>query len=171
MLAFAQDNEREFMQGVDHGLAAAAKDRGLEYRLALANNDAARMVEQVERFLASKVGGVVAAPVDPASLSRSLQEVIWSGGYVGTIVPPPATSLLNAPQYVTGKALADAAAAYINGTLGGKANVVLLTQDSIEFLAPRFVALRDALQDHSGRHHRRRHLAHTRSTRRAASRR
>ena len=29
------------------------------------------------------------------------------------IVPPPATSLLNAPQYVTGKALTDAAAAYI----------------------------------------------------------
>ena len=30
---------------------------------------------------------------------------MWSGGYVGTIVPPPATSLLNAPQYATGKAL------------------------------------------------------------------
>jgi len=28
VLAFAQDNEREFMQGVGRGLAAAAKDRG-----------------------------------------------------------------------------------------------------------------------------------------------
>ena len=146
VLAFAQDNEREFMQGVDHGLAMAAKDRGLEYRRALANNDAAKMVEQVQLLLASKVGGVVAAPVDPASLSHSLQEVIWSGGYVGTIVPPPATSLLNAPQYETGKALADAAAAYIKDKLGGKANVVLLTQDQIEFLAPRFAALRDAMK-------------------------
>ena len=27
----------------------------------------------------------------PASLSHSLQEIMWSGGYVGTIVPPPAT--------------------------------------------------------------------------------
>ena len=87
------------------------------------------MVEQVQLFLASKVGAVVAAPVDPASLSHSLQEIIWAGAYVGTIVPPPATSLLNAPQYVTGKALADAAAAYIKDKLGGKANVVLLTQD------------------------------------------
>ncbi len=50
VLAFAQDNEREFMQGVDHGLAAAAKDRGLEYRRALANNDAAKGVEQVQLF-------------------------------------------------------------------------------------------------------------------------
>ena len=32
-LAFAQDNEREFMQGVSRGLAMAAKDRGLEYQV------------------------------------------------------------------------------------------------------------------------------------------
>jgi ribose transport system substrate-binding protein len=53
VLAFAQDNEREFMQGVDRGLAMAAKNRGLEYRNAVANNDAAKMVEQVQPFLAS----------------------------------------------------------------------------------------------------------------------
>ncbi len=150
VLAFAQDNEREFMQGVDHGLEMAAKDRGLEYRRALANNDAAKMVEQVQLLLAAKVGAIVAAPVDPASLSHSLQEVIWSGGYIGTIVPPPATSLLNAPQYETGKRLADLAAAYIKDKLGGKANVVLLTQDQIEFLAPRFQAFRDVLKQIPG---------------------
>jgi len=150
VLAFAQDNEREFMQGVDHGLEMAAKDRGLEYRRALANNDAAKMVEQVQLLLASKVGGIVAAPVDPASLSHSLQEVMWSGGYVGTIVPPPATELLNAPQYLTGRTLADIAAAYIKDKLGGKANVVLLTQDQIEFLAPRFAAFRDAMKEIPG---------------------
>ncbi len=150
VLAFAQDNEREFMQGVDSGLAMAAKNRGLEYRRAVANNDAAKMVEQVQLFLSSKVGAVVAAPVDPASLSHSLQEIMWQGGYVGTIVPPPATSLLNAPQYATGKALTDAAIAYINDKLGGKANVVLLTQDQIEFLAPRFAAMRDGLKQLPG---------------------
>lgn len=150
VLAFAQDNEREFMQGVDFGLSTAAKNRGLEYRRALANNDAAKMVEQVQLLLAAKVGAIVAAPVDPASLSHSLQEVIWSGGYIGTIVPPPATSLLNAPQYETGKRLADLAAAYIKDKLGGKANVVLLTQDQIEFLAPRFKAFRDVLKQIPG---------------------
>ena len=129
------------------------------------------MIEQVEAFRAAKVGAVVAAPVDPASLEPSLQEVIWAGGYVGTVVPPPATSLLNAPQYLTAKTLGDAAAAYISDKLGGKANVVLLTHDSLQFLAPRFVAMRDSLSDMPGRHHRRRHLAESRSTRRAASRR
>lgn len=146
VLAFAQDNEREFMQGVKLGLGLAAKDRKLKFIVALADNDGSKMIEQVQGFLSSKVGAVVAAPVDPASLARSLQEIIWAGGYVGTVVPPPATSLLNAPQYLTGKVLADAAVLHIREQLGGKANVVLLTHDSLQFLAPRFAAMRDALQ-------------------------
>lgn len=146
VLGFAQDNERKFMQGVSQGLAQAARDRGLEYRVALANNDANRMIEQVQGFRRARVGAVVAAPVDAAGLSRHLQQVIWGGAFVGTVVPPPATSILNAPQYLTGKVLGDAAAAYIRDRLGGRARVVLLTHDSLQFLAPRFVAMRDSLR-------------------------
>ena len=150
ILGFAQDNERQFMQGVARGLGLAAGNRGLEYRVSRAVNDPARMIEQVQAFRSASVGAVVAAPVDPPSLSRSLQQLIWSGAYVGTVVPPPATSLLNAPQYLTGKVLGDAAAAYIRGRLGGRARVVLLTHDSLQFLAPRFVAMRDSLKGMPG---------------------
>jgi ribose transport system substrate-binding protein len=146
VLAFAQDNEREFMRGVGRGLAAAAKDRGLEYRLALADNDPVRMIRQVQELRTNKVGAMVVAPVDPSSVSRSLQQMIWAGAYVGAVVPPPATSILNAPQYLTGKVLGDAAADYIRTRLGGNAKVVLLTHDSLQFLAPRFVAMRDSLK-------------------------
>jgi ribose transport system substrate-binding protein len=149
VLAFAKDNEREFIQGVDRGLAMAARDRGLEYRVSLADNDSRRMVENLRSLRSAQVGGIVAAPVDPGSERRALQEVMWSGAYVGTIVAPPATSLLNAPQYLTGKTLGDAAAAYIRRNLP-RANVVLLTHDSIEFLTPRFVALRDSLKSIPG---------------------
>jgi ribose transport system substrate-binding protein len=92
----------------------------------------------------------VTPPVDPTALGPKLQEVMWAGGYVGTVVPPPATTILNAPQYLTGKTLGDAAAAYIRDTLGGKADVVLLTQDSMQFLSPRFAAMRDSLRDIQG---------------------
>jgi ribose transport system substrate-binding protein len=61
-------------------------------------------------------------------------------------VPPPATTILNAPQYRTGKVLAEAAAAHIRTRLGGKAKVVLLTHDNLQFLAPRFTAMRDTLR-------------------------
>jgi ribose transport system substrate-binding protein len=150
VLAFAQDNERDFMMGVRHGLSAAARDRGLEFRVAVGNNDPVKMIEQVDAFVADGVGAIVAAPVDPMSLSHSLQAMIWRGGYVGTVVPPPATSLLNAPQYRTGRVLGDAAANYIRTHLAGKANVVLLTHDGLQFLAPRFVAMRDALRNMPG---------------------
>ena len=147
VLAFAQDNERKFMQGVAQGLELAAKDRGLEYRISHAHNDPALMIEQVQGFLTAKVGALVAAPIDAPSLAHSLQQVIWSGAYVGAVVPPPATSILNAPQYLTGRVLGDRAAEYIKRNLGGKAKVVLLTHDSLQFLAPRFTAMRDALRD------------------------
>jgi ribose transport system substrate-binding protein len=150
VLAFSQDNERKFMQGVSRGLALAARDHGLEYRVAHADNDPAKMIDQVREFLNSKVGGLVIAPVDPPSISSLLRRVIGSGAYVGAVVPPPATTVLNAPQYLTGKVLGDEAAAYIRTKLNGKAKVVLLTHDSLQFLAPRFVAMRDSLKNIPG---------------------
>jgi ribose transport system substrate-binding protein len=108
------------------------------------------MIEQIKGFLDDKVGAVVASPVDPVSLAPALQQVIWSGAYVGTVVPPPATTILNAPQYLTGKVLGDEAARYIRTRLGGKAKVVLLTHDSLQFLAPRFTAMRDSLRSVPG---------------------
>ncbi len=78
-------------------------------------------------------------------MAPALQKILWAGGYVGAVVPPPATTILNAPQYETGKVLGDAAAAYIVEKLGGRAKVVLLTHDSNQFLSRRFVAMRDAL--------------------------
>jgi ribose transport system substrate-binding protein len=150
VLAFAQDNQREFMQGVARGLALAAKDRGLMFEIAQADNDAAKMIEQIKGFRDAKVGAVVVSPVDTPSIARHLQELIWSGAYVGTVVPPPATSLLNAPQYLTGKVLADEAADFINTRLSGRARVVLFTHDSLQFLAPRFTAMRDVFRKMPG---------------------
>ena len=149
-LGFAQDNARKFIEGVGYGLERAAKDPGLSYQRVVADNDPVLQAAGVHGFIDARFGAIIAAPVDPASLAHSLQQQMWNGGYVGTIVPPPATTILNAPQYLTGKALGDAAADYIRDSFGGKADVVLLTQDSLQFLAPRFAAIRDALKDMPG---------------------
>ncbi|WP_050994382.1 sugar ABC transporter substrate-binding protein [Bradyrhizobium sp. YR681] len=149
-LAFAQDNDREFVKGIARGAAMAARDRGLSFSVSVADNSAEKMIGQIDGFRDARTGGLVIAPVDPAAVAPALRKMIWQGAYVGAVVPPPATSLLNAPQYLTGKALGDAAANYIRGKLGGRANVVLLTHDSLQFLAPRFAAMRDALKDIPG---------------------
>jgi ribose transport system substrate-binding protein len=146
-IGFAQDNDRQFIVGVGYGLGQAAEDRGLEFSARVAANDAAQQAADVDAFAAEKTGAVIVAPIDAFSLAPHLQQVIWNGGYVGAVVPPPATTILNAPQYLTGKTLADAAVRHIEQKLGGKADVVLLTHDSLQFLAPRFVAMRDVLKD------------------------
>ena len=112
----------------------------------LGDNNPQLMIQQIQRLLSERTP-VVALPVDPPSLASSLQQMIWSGVYVGTVVPPSAISLLNAPQYLTGKVLGDAAATYVRNKLSGKADVVLLTYDNLQFLSPRFVAMRDFLKD------------------------
>jgi len=145
VLAYVQENHRDFLQGVDQGLSMAARNRGLEYRRVLVENDVGKAIAEVQSLVAAKVGAMVATSPDPVAFSPALQRAIWSGAFVGTIVPPPATLLLNAPQYRTGKVLTDAAIKHINSQLGGKAKVVLLTQDTMEFLAPRFTAMRDGL--------------------------
>ena len=144
-LTFVQENEREFLQGVDYGLSLAARDRGLEYFKVVVDNDVAKAVEQLRLLRASKVGALIGTSSDATAFSHGLQEVIWSGAFVGTVMPPPATLLVNAPQYATGKVLTDAAIAYIHAKLGGKARVVLLTQDTMQYLSPRFQAMRDGL--------------------------
>lgn len=143
VLAYVQENGRDFLQGIGYGLEMAAKDRGLEYRHSVTDDDVAKALQQIAAFREAKVGGLVATSSDPTAISKSLQQAIWAGTFVGTVVPPPATLLLNAPQYATGKALTDAAIAHINAHLGGRADVVLLTQDSMEYLTPRFEAMRD----------------------------
>jgi ribose transport system substrate-binding protein len=75
-----------------------------------------------------------------------MRSFIEGGGYAASIVPPPATTILNAPQLATGKVLGDAAADYIRRRLRGEARVVLLTHDTNQFLSQRFVAIRAALK-------------------------
>jgi ribose transport system substrate-binding protein len=149
-LAFAQDNLRDFMMGVRRGLELAGKDRGLAFEVRVAENDASAEAANLAAFLHAKSGAVVVAPVDATALAPVMRRVIGSGAYLGTVVPPPAITILNAPQYLTGKVLGDAATAYIRNHLNGNAKVVLLTHDSLEFLAPRFAAMREALRDLPG---------------------
>jgi ribose transport system substrate-binding protein len=149
-LGFAQDNERQFVLGIGRGLELASKDRGLSFTTTLADNDPAKMIGHVETFRTAQTGSIVVAPVDPPGLAASLKKILWTGAYVAMVVPPPATTILNAPQYLTGKVLADAAVDYIRTRLKGRAKVVLLTHDSLQFLAPRFTAMRDALRELPG---------------------
>lgn len=150
VLAFIQENDRKFLEGVNHGLSLAAADRGLMYERVLANSDAETAATEIQRMVDAKVGAMVATSSNPSVVRQSVTRAIWSGAFVGSVVPPPATLILNAPQYQTGKILAEKAVAHIKGKLNGNAKVVILTQDTLQFLAPRFQAMRDDLSQLPG---------------------
>ena len=145
-LIFAQDNTRDFMQGAARGMELASLQRNLGFRVMRANNDPVAMVGHVREAIAERAGGLIVAPINAATLAPAVRDFIAQGGYVGSIVPPPATTILNAPQLATGKVLGDAAAEYIRIRLRGEARVVLLTHDTNQFLSQRFVAIRAALK-------------------------
>jgi len=145
-LVFAQDNTRDFMQGAARGMELAALQRNLGFRVMRANNDPVAMVGHVRDATVARAGGLIVAPINAATLAAPLRQFIAQGGYVGSIVPPPAITILNAPQLATGKVLGDAAAEYIRTRLRGEARVVLLTHDTNQFLSQRFVAIRAALK-------------------------
>jgi ribose transport system substrate-binding protein len=73
LLGYVQENDREFLEGVNHGLQAAAKDRGLAYQRVLANNDAATADDQIQSFLRAKAGAVVVTSSDPDTVRHPIQ--------------------------------------------------------------------------------------------------
>ena len=88
-LVFLQDNERDFMRGVGAGLEQAARDRKLDFRVALAANDDAQMRRQAETENAKKSGAFVVAPINPRSMTPVTQRLLWSGAYVGGLCRRP----------------------------------------------------------------------------------
>jgi ribose transport system substrate-binding protein len=145
-LAFAMDNDREFAQAVKAGLEAAAKDNGVEFVSAISGGDSAKNVQQIQQFMAQGIGALALGPVDPAAQTPLMKEALEKGISVQSIVMPPATTQANADQYEVGRVLGEDAAKYIKTELGGKANVVILNQDKVEPIRPRFKAMRDAMK-------------------------
>ncbi len=143
VIAFAQDNPRGFEQLIAEGIEAGAGDAGLEAKVANSGGDAQKQVQNMEQFLVQGVGALVTGPVDPEAQAPVMEQAIEKGADMSAVVFGPATQQVDAPQYAGGQKLAELAAEFIEAELGGKANVVLLNQDAIESIRPRFQAMRE----------------------------
>ena len=77
IIAFVQDNRREFIEGARFGVERAASDRGLRFETTFADNDPGAMIASIDELRARRVGGLVVSPVDPVILTPSLEAIIW----------------------------------------------------------------------------------------------
>lgn len=146
-IAFAQSSSNGFEELMAVGLRAGAKDAGLKYQVANSDGDPQKHVQNMNQFLVQGVGSLVTNAVNPDAQKDVQLAAMGKGVMMNSVLVGPATSQLGAPLYAEGEALAKAAAEHIKSELGGKASVVILNQDSVEAVRPRFAAMRDVFKE------------------------
>jgi len=145
-IGYVQDSTRGFEQLLLGGLQKGAKASGLKLDDVNSNGDSQQEVQDMQQFLVTGVGAMVTAPVDPTGQAAPMVSAINDGVAMDGIVFGPAITQVNANQYAGGLALGGLAARYIKADLGGKANVVILNQDSVQPIVPRFKGVVAALK-------------------------
>ncbi|MFD0743447.1 sugar ABC transporter substrate-binding protein [Phytohabitans flavus] len=145
-IAWANTSDAEFFLQITSAIESAAKSRGLEFTTAIANDDSAKNVEQIETFLQRGIAALCIQPLDANAQAPLMKRAIEAGAAVLSLVTPPSTSQVVADQYKVGNAQGLAAAKYITEKLGGQANVVYFNTDTIEVLKARHQGALDGLK-------------------------
>lgn len=145
-IAWANTSDAEFFLQITRAIESAAKSRGLEFTTAIANDDSAKNIEQIETFLQRGIAALCIQPLDANAQAPLMKRAIEAGAAVLSLVTPPSTSQVVADQYKVGNAQGLAAAKYITEKLGGKANVVYFNTDTIEVLKARHQGALDGLK-------------------------
>ncbi|MEU8270612.1 sugar ABC transporter substrate-binding protein [Sphaerisporangium sp. NPDC049002] len=145
-IAWANTSDAEFFLQITRSIELAATSRGLEFVTAIANDDSAKNIEQIETFLQRGIGALCIQPLDANAQGPLMKRAIEAGAAVLSLVTPPSTSQAVADQYKVGNTQGLAAAKYITEKLGGKANVVYFNLDTIEVLKARHQGVLDGLK-------------------------
>jgi ribose transport system substrate-binding protein len=145
-IAWANTSDAEFFLQITRSIELAAKARGLEFVTAIANDDSAKNVEQIETFLQRGIGALCIQPLDANAQAPLMKRAIEAGAAVLSLVTPPSTSQVVADQYKVGNAQGLAAAKYITEKMGGNANVVYFNTDTIEVLKARHQGALDGIK-------------------------
>lgn len=120
---------------IAHYAQERADETGVRLEMTNANGDLAEQVSQLTAYLNRDVDAVVSFPVDAASLETLAEEFTGSGrywvSYANSVAAQDAKIDLNA--YEAGYALGEHAGNWINETQGGKAQVLVIDENTMEF--------------------------------------
>jgi ribose transport system substrate-binding protein len=145
-VAWANSSNAQFFLELGASIQAAAKDRGLDYITAIANNDSATNINQMNNFLQVGICALCIQPIDAAAQALVMQRAINQGVDVMALVTPPSTVQVVADQYAVGYAQGIAAAKWIKQHMGGKAKVVIFNINTIQVLIARDNGVKDGLK-------------------------
>lgn len=130
-VAWANTSETEIFVALGAGIEGGAAARGLEYLTAVAANDPAKNVDQIETFLARGVGALAVQPLDWAAQLPVLQHALDRGVCVQGIITHPCIVQVAARQYRIGYEQGKAAADFVTARLGGRGDVLYFNQDQL----------------------------------------
>jgi len=137
-IAWANSSNAQFFLELGSSIQIAAKNRGWDYVTAIANNDSATNINQIDNFMQVGIGALCIQPISAAAQAIVMKRAIQQGIAVMALVTPPSIVQAVADQYSVGHAQGLAAAKWITKNLGGKAKVVMFNHQSIQVLIPRY---------------------------------
>jgi len=144
-IAWANASNAQFFLALGDSIHAAAKDRGWDYVTAIANNNSATNINQINSFMQVGIGALCIQPISAAAQAIVMKKAIQQGICVEALVTPPSIVQAVANQYAVGHAQGLAAAKWITKNLGGKAKVLMLNHQSIQVLIPRYQGVREGV--------------------------
>lgn len=145
-IAWANTSNAEFFLAITNSIQMAAEDRGLEFITAIANDDSAKNIEQINTFLQRGIAALCIQPLDANAQAPLMQQAIDQGIAVLSLVTPPSTTQAVADQYKVGYTQGLAAAKWITENLDGKAKVHYFNIDTIEVLIARHQGVLDGVK-------------------------
>jgi ribose transport system substrate-binding protein len=145
-IAWANTSNAEFFLAITNAIQLAAEDRDLDFITAIANDDSARNIEQINTFLQRGIAALCIQPLDANAQAPLMQKAIDDGIAVLSLVTPPSTVQAVADQYQVGYTQGAAAARWITENLDGKAKVHYFNIDTIEVLIARHQGVLDGVK-------------------------
>ncbi len=145
-IAWANTSDAEFFLAITNSIQLAAQDRGLDFITAIANDDSAKNIEQINTFLQRGIAALCIQPLDANAQKPLMQQAIDQGIAVMSLVTPPSTVQAVADQYKVGYTQGLAAAKWITENLNGQAKVHYFNIDTIEVLIARHKGVLDGVK-------------------------
>ncbi|MGI6480378.1 MAG: sugar ABC transporter substrate-binding protein [Sphaerochaetaceae bacterium] len=139
--------DNPYFIAVKQGFEDRCKELGVEAIIVDARYDVAKQVSDVENLIMQNVDGMMIAPID----QNALKPLVETAKAQGIAVVAEAQPIDNAHgmhivnEYEYGVAIGTNAAKWINEKLGGKAEVIIISQDNVEPVIQRGNGIEDTI--------------------------
>ncbi len=137
-----------YFVSVMNGVQAKCDELGYELIPVDAKYDVAKQVSDFENFANQGVNAVIACPIDSNALVPVVDKLKQQGIIVVSFaqVIENANSIFTLDEYKYGVVIGTNAAQWINDKLGGKAQVLIISQDNVEAVVQRGNGIQDTIE-------------------------